>query len=175
MTDAVVASHQNETAGPVFGTPTKEPIMPTAVESSSSTGTLPTVVGVQHLGLTVRDVVASEAWYTQVLGLVRAFVEPHRTGDGYAVVMTRPGTGLFLGLEHHPEADQELFSPLRTGLDHLALQIASRQDLDQWIIHLDAMGVEHEALYESVGPVPHALVMFRDPDGIPIELFWFGG
>lgn len=58
---------------------------------------VPTLSGFHHLGLTVRDIEVSEAWYTKVLGLVRAFVEPHPTGDGYAVVMTRPGTSLFLG------------------------------------------------------------------------------
>lgn len=149
--------------------------MTTSVELSPSVRAVPAVTGVHHLGLTVRDITASEAWYAQVLGLVRAFVEPHTTGDGYAVVMTRPGTGLFLGLEHHPDAGRDLFSPLRTGLDHLALQLGSREDIDQWIAHLDAIGVEHEALSESEEPAPHALVMFRDPDGIPIELFWFGG
>ena len=41
--------------------------------------------------------------------------------------MTRPGTGLFVGLDHHPDADRETFSPQRTGLDHLALQLASRE------------------------------------------------
>lgn len=149
--------------------------MTTAVESSPSTRAVPAVTGVHHLGLTVRDIVASEAWYTQVLGMVRAFEEPHRTGDGYAVVMTRPGTGLFMNLDHHPDADRELFSPLRTGLDHLALQVASREDIDRWIAHLDGIGVEHGPLSESAVPAPHALVMFRDPDGIPVELFWFGG
>ncbi|MHB1511477.1 MAG: VOC family protein [Acidimicrobiales bacterium] len=131
--------------------------------------------GIQHLGLTVRDIAVSETFYSEVLGLVRAFVEPHATGDGYAVVMTRPGTGLFLGLEHHAGADRELFSPLRTGLDHLALQVSSREDIDEWVTHLDTIGVEHEALFESVEPAPIALVLLRDPDGIPIELFWFGG
>jgi glyoxylase I family protein len=130
---------------------------------------------VHHLGLTVRDVLASETWYTRVLGLVRAFVEPHGTGSGYAVVMTRPGTDLFVGLDHHPDADRDVFSPLRVGLDHLALRLASRDDLDEWIGHLDATGVEHGALFESAEPAPHALVVFRDPDGIPIELFWYGG
>lgn len=149
--------------------------MTTATESSPSTRTVPAVTGLHHLGLTVRDIVASEGWYGRVLGLVRAFVEPHRTGDGYAVVMTRPGTALFVGLDHHRDADRELFSPLRTGLDHLALQLASREALDEWIAHLDAIGVERAAVKESREPAPHALVAFRDPDGIPIELFWFGG
>ena len=149
--------------------------MATAVEASPSIQTVPELTGIQHLGLTVRDIAASETFYREVLGLVRAFVEPHATGDGYAVVMSRPGTGLFLGLEHHPDADRELFSPLRTGLDHLALRVSRREDIDVWITHLDAMGVEHDALFESIEPVPIALVLLRDPDGIPIELFWFGG
>ena len=137
--------------------------------------TVPAVTGLQHLGLTVRDIEASEAWYTQVLGLARAFAEPHGTGEGYAVVMTRPGTGLFVGLDHHPEADREMFSPLRTGLDHLALAVASRADLDDWSRHLDACDVEHGDVCERAEPAPHAMLALRDPDGIPIELFWFGG
>ena len=149
--------------------------MTTATASSPATRAVPAVTGLQHLGLTVRDIAASEAWYTRVLGLVRVFVEPHPAGGGYAVVMTRPGTGLFVGLDYHPGADREMFSPLRTGLDHLALQIASREDIDEWITHLDAAGVEHGAVSESAEPAPHALVVFRDPDGIPIELFWYGG
>jgi len=140
-----------------------------------STESVPAVTGLQHLGLTVRDIDASEAWYSRVLGLVRVFVEPHGTGDGYAVVMTRPGTALFLGLDHHPDADREMFSPLRTGLDHLALQVSSRSDLDDWRNHLDALGVERGEVSESTEPPAHALLCFRDPDGIPIELFWFGG
>jgi len=149
--------------------------MTTTAEASPSTLTVPLLTGVQHLGLTVRDIVASEAWYTSVLGLVRAFVESHSTGDGYAVVMTRPGTGLFLGLDHHPDADREMFNPLRTGLDHVAFGVASREDMDTWISRLDAMGVEHDALFESAEPLPHALVVLRDPDGIAIELFWLEG
>lgn len=149
--------------------------MTIATGSAPSTTTVPAVAGLQHLGLTVRDITASEAWYSRALGLVRLFVEPHGSGDGYAVVMTRPGTPLFLGLDHHPDADREMFSPLRTGLDHLALQVARRTDLDDWIGHLDALGIEHGAVVEAGGPPPHALLGFRDPDGIPIELFWFGG
>jgi catechol 2,3-dioxygenase-like lactoylglutathione lyase family enzyme len=149
--------------------------MTTAVETHPSTLTAPALTGLQHIGLTVRDIVASEAWYTNVLGLVRAFVEPHATGEGYAVVMTHPSTGLFVGLDHHPDADREMFSPLRTGLDHVALGLASREAIDEWIAHLDTLGVDHEAVFESAEPAPHALVVFRDPDGIPIELFWYGG
>jgi glyoxylase I family protein len=146
----------------------------TATESSPSPRAVPGITSISHVGLTVRDIIASEAWYGEVLGLVRAFVEPHATGDGYAVVMTRPGTALFVGLDHHPEAEGQQFSPLHTGLDHLALHLGTRGDIDEWITHFDAIGVEHEKLFETAEPVPHALVQVRDPDGIPIELFWVG-
>jgi glyoxylase I family protein len=145
------------------------------VEADRGAPAVPSLAGVQHLGLTVRDLAASEAWYSKALGLVRAFVEPHSVGKGYAVVMTRPGTGLFLGLDHHHDADRAMFDPRRTGLDHLALGVASREDLDRWISHLDAVGVAHDALVETDEPLPHAMVVLRDPDGIAIELFWFGG
>ena len=148
--------------------------MTTTIESPRSIRPAPGVIGLSHIGLTVRDIVASEAWYARVLGFVRAFVEPHGTGNGYAVVMTRPGTGLFVGLDHHPDVEGEMFSALRTGLDHLALQVESRQDIDEWVTYLDAIGVDHGPISEIMEPAPHALVVFRDPDGMPIELMWLG-
>jgi glyoxylase I family protein len=146
--------------------------MTTATEPTAVTTTVPALAGVHHLGLTVSDIDTSEAWYTEVLGFVRVFVEPHGTGPGHAVVMTRPDTGLYLGLDHHPDADRSAFSPLRTGLDHLALQATTRHNLDEWVEHLDALDIEHADLVESADPVPHALVLCHDPDRIPIELFW---
>lgn len=76
--------------------------MTTTGEASPSTYSVPSLTGVQHLGLTVRDIVASEAWYTSVLGLVRAFVEPHSTGDGYAVVMALSGNRTVSGTRSPP-------------------------------------------------------------------------
>jgi glyoxylase I family protein len=135
----------------------------------------PAFAGYHHLGITVRDVEASEAWYGRVLGFVRAFVEPHREGSGYAVVMTKPGTGLFLGLDHHADADGQLFAANRTGLDHIAFGLATREDLDAWVAHLDALGVDRDPVFEGNEPAPMALVVMRDPDGIPLELIWFAG
>jgi glyoxylase I family protein len=131
----------------------------------------PSLVGVHHLGLTVRDIHDSETWYAEVLGLVRAFVEPHPIGGGHTVVMTRPGTALFLGLDHHPQADLQEFDARRTGLDHLALRLGSRSDLDAWLARLAALGIQHGAVHESDDPA-YATVLLHDPDGIPIELFW---
>lgn len=140
--------------------------------------TAPPLSGYHHLGITVSDVEASEAWYGETLGLVRAFVEPHAgtnpDNGGFAVVMTRPGTGFFIGLDHHPEAEKLPFDPRRTGLDHVALAASSAQDVHAWAAHLDVIGVEHGPVIEGNEPMPMALVALVDPDGVPIEVIWVG-
>jgi catechol 2,3-dioxygenase-like lactoylglutathione lyase family enzyme len=148
--------------------------MTTATESAPYTQAVPTLTGVHHIGLTVRDIATSEAFYAEVLGMVRAFVEPHSVGEGYAVVMMRPGTHLVIGLDYHPDADGAVFDPRRTGLDHLSIRVNERADVDAWAAHLDAIGVEHGQVFSTEEPLPHALVVFRDPDGLPIEMFWLG-
>lgn len=134
----------------------------------------PALAGYHHVGLTVRDVGVSEEWYAQTLGLVRAFVEKHDNDTGYAVVMTRPGTSFFLGLDHHQEADRQQFDPRRTGLDHLALAVSSADEVSAWAQHLDALGIEHNPVLEASEPMPLSMLLFRDPDGIAVELIWTG-
>ena len=130
----------------------------------------PAFAGYHHASITVSDVAASETWYCDVLGLVRAFVEPHTDESGYAVAMMRPGTHFFLGINHHEHSDRSTFDARRTGLDHLAFALSSRKELDGWVAHLDALEVDHDPLFERPGEV--ALVAFRDPDGVALEIIW---
>ena len=132
----------------------------------------PAVTGYHHLGLTVSDIERSESWYGQVFGFQRAFVEPHHGGTGYAVVMTIPGTPLFLGLDKHDGHEGERFAEHRTGLDHLAIGVATREELDGWVAHLDALGVEHSGVNAIEEPFPAATLCFRDPDNLALELMW---
>lgn len=89
-------------------------------------------------------------------------------------MLTRPGTPFFLGLDHHEEADRLPFDPRRTGLDHFALAVTSAAEVHAWAAHFDALGVEHEPVREMSDPMPLALVLLRDPNGIVIELIWTG-
>ena len=134
--------------------------------------TVPTLSGLHHIGLTVSDIEASEAWYTRVLGLTRAFVEPHHRGTGYAVVLHRPGSPLFVGLDKHDANRRERFDECRTGLDHVAFQVADRAALDAWVDHLDREGVPHSGITERTEPFPYAILVLRDPDHIQLELIW---
>lgn len=133
---------------------------------------MPRLGGLHHIGLTVPDVAASEAWYTRVLGLTRAFVEPHNGGTGYAVVLHRPGSPLFLGLDKHDANQGDRFEECRTGLDHVSFHVGDRAELDAWIAHFDRHGVPHSGIAEFTEPFMYAVVVFRDPDNIQLELIW---
>jgi catechol 2,3-dioxygenase-like lactoylglutathione lyase family enzyme len=148
---------------------------PTArTDTEAAPAPLPSLSGLHHLGLTVRDIDQSERWYADVLGMTRVFVEDHPTGGGHTVVINRADTFLFLGLDYHPQADLERFDERRTGLDHVAMSVDSRADLDAWAHRLDALGVEHGPIHDKDQPV-HATLVVSDPDGIPVELFWTAG
>lgn len=129
----------------------------------------PEFTGYHHLSITVRDMERSEAWYRDVLGLVRDFVQPHAWDTGYAVVLTRPGLSFMLALEHHDSAGLSVFTPTRIGLDHIAFGVKTRAELDAWVAHLDAHGVLRDPIVEEPEK-SLSRVSFRDPDGIPLEL-----
>lgn len=135
--------------------------------------TAPLLTAIQHIGLTVTDLDRSEAWYGRVLGVQRMFVEPHHGADGggYAVVLGAPGSTLNIGLDHHPAARGDRFDPRVTGLDHVCFSVASREALDDWRMHLDRCLVPHSGITEfEVSGMQFALLTFRDPDDIALEL-----
>ncbi len=147
--------------------------MTTTLTPTQEQTSVPRIGGLHHIGLTVCDIEASEAWYTRVLGLTRAFVEPHHGGGtGFAVVLHRPGTPLFLGLDKHEANQGQRFEESRTGLDHVAFHVADRSELDAWVEHFDRLGVSHSGIAEFSEPFPFAVLVFRDPDNIQLELIW---
>ena len=150
----------------------------TNTDTTAATGrsTGPLLAGIQHVGLTVRDVEASVEWYTRVLGLQRQFDEPHHHSDqgGFAVVLGTPDMALNVGLDHHPANSGELFDPTRTGLDHLCFQVADVDALNAWATHLNQLGVANSGVYAMEG-TPFQLLSFDDLDGIQLELIAFAG
>jgi len=124
-----------------------------------------------HVGLTVRDVEASAEWYRRVLGfrLVKRFAAP--TADETAVtriLLLHPDSGFLIGLYDRADASRERFSPLRTGLDHLAFEVSGEQQLADWVDALNSLGVKHSPIRD----LGHSrFVSFEDPDGIQFELW----
>lgn len=77
-----------------------------------------------------------------------------------------------MGLDKHETNQGERFDECHTGLDHVAFYVADRAKLDAWADHLDRQGVPHSPITEIAEPFPYAVLVFRDPDNIRLELIW---
>jgi glyoxylase I family protein len=113
-----------------------------------------------HMALTVRDMRASAGWYQRVLGF--EFVKEFR------VLLLHQHSGFLLGLCDHAGRSGDAFDPRRTGLDHIAFEVADRAELTSWMTHLGELGVAHSKVRE---PGHSCFVSLEDPDGVQIELW----
>ena len=122
----------------------------------------PAAVGhVDHVALSVNDLVTSERFYTEVLGFVAVMGVP-----GGRICM-QPQTGFVLALLTHPGSRGGPFSELNTGVDHLGLAAASRDELELWERHFAAHGVTYTPIRDELFG---SHLNFRDPDGIALEI-----
>lgn len=138
-------------------------------QSHTTDARTPSMTGIHHLGITVTDLARSLDWYTEMLGMIQ-WGEEHYPG-GHTALLMRPDHSLHLGLDVHDRNGGESFAPHRTGLDHLALAAASRDQLAQWYAHLTGKGVVCSDIKDFVlGPTTGALFTFPDPDGIALEV-----
>ena len=134
---------------------------------------VPGITGIHHISLTVSDVEASSAWYQRLLGADRVPMKfPHyeREETGFGVLLVEPGSGLIIGLHTNTANVGEQFDEARTGLDHVGLNVGTREDLQAWTAWLDELGIEHSGIRGGDEPYPFATVVFRDPDNIQLEL-----
>jgi len=68
----------------------------------------------------------------------------------------------------HSGNERERFNPVRTGLDHFALEANSVDELQAWATWLDSCGVARSAIREVAGGLG-TMFDFVDPDGIQVE------
>ena len=128
---------------------------------------MPTITGISHVDLSVTDVAASEQWYADLLGAVRVLDgrnDDHHFSSRY---LLDPTSLLLIGLVQHDTAPDGAFDEHQVGLDHLSLNVADRDGLDEWMARLDDLGIDYD-LNEGE---PWDVVVFRDPDNIQLELF----
>ncbi len=64
---------------------------------------------------------------------------------------------------------KDTFDPFRVGLDHLSFSMGSKAELEAARATLDEWGVPRGEISDLV-PFGIALLPFRDPDGIQVEL-----
>lgn len=125
--------------------------------------TPPSFERVMYIGLSVTNLERSSEWYRRVLGfMVERVGSQSPTWD--EVLLRHERTDVRIGLIRHRSNDGQPFSELRTGLDHVELEVASMDELEAWRRWLDDAGVPHS------GARPH-IVTFRDPDNIQLEVY----
>jgi glyoxylase I family protein len=89
-------------------------------------------------------------------------------GDSFDVITLMHPSGLVVSVMTHDVAGSGAFDERRIGLDHIAFQVADRDELQRWMAHLEAKGVAQSGIADmSYGPT----LVFRDPDNIQLELF----
>jgi catechol 2,3-dioxygenase-like lactoylglutathione lyase family enzyme len=127
---------------------------------------------IHHLGLTVRDVEVSAAWYVAILGF-------HQVGEYTApddarrkVFLRHDGLRARLGLTQHRHRAVDAFDETRTGLDHLAFAVTTREELDTWAHRFADAGVAFSPVAPANSITGAAVLVLRDPDNIQLELFF---
>ena len=121
--------------------------------------------GIAHVAVTVSDLERSKEWYARVLGW-----DPIMQGEGDGVrfsVGTIAGPSL-LGLRQYDDSSGADFDPLRVGLDHLAFDGGTADNLRKWEQRFEEFGLSYTPTQET--PYGHVL-NFKDPDGIALEIY----
>jgi glyoxylase I family protein len=129
------------------------------------------ITGIHHIGLTVRDAGASAAWYEDVLGFQRTGEFEAPDGARRKVFLRHEGLRVRLGLTQHRQGSEDPFDETRTGLDHLAFSVAGPEELQAWAQRLSAAAVTHSSIAGANSIPGAAVLVFRDPDNIQLELF----
>jgi glyoxylase I family protein len=132
----------------------------------------PRLAGLHHLGISVANLERSVRFYRDVVG-ADLLVGPN---DGTSPSFIGRMAILSLGgrtfdVCEHSRNEGERFDPVHTGLDHLALEAESLDELQAWATWLDTCGVARSAVRE-VADGRGQMFDFVDPDGIQIEFMY---
>jgi glyoxylase I family protein len=128
-----------------------------------------------HVRITVTDMARSRAFYDAVFGFDIAAEMPAQADAAtraafaflYGGVIYKVGNAAF-GLRPVASGDDS-FSENRTGLDHLSFAVNNIAELERAASLLDELGVAHGAI-KDLGAAGIAILEFRDPDNIALEL-----
>ena len=127
--------------------------------------------GINHLGLSVRSLDETTAFFIEVLG----WKELARDNSYPRNSVTDGNLRLTLWEVDHSKDIGSFDRRANVGLHHLAIEVSTEEALDQLSKNIrDWRGVEIEFMPELVGSGPRKHMMFCEPGGIRLELIWPG-
>jgi glyoxylase I family protein len=128
------------------------------------------IEGLHHVAVICSDYARSKRFYTEVLGLAVIDENWRAERKSWKLDLAVPGGGQ-VELFSFPEPPARPSSPEAAGLRHLAFAV---EDLDAMVELLEDAGVEVEDVRKD--PYTGArFTFFRDPDGLPLELYEVSG
>ncbi|CAN00636.1 MULTISPECIES: VOC family protein [Clavibacter] len=149
-------------------------------DTSATTAALDSITGVHHVRLSVTDLGRSRAFYEGVLGLTPAIESEGDASDPavredpaqyFGGVIYGVGSQL-LGLrpiaDGDASGDDAAFDPATRGLDHVSLQVGSRDDLVRAAALFEERGIAHGEVIDF--PTGMSILSVQDPDDINVEL-----
>lgn len=123
----------------------------------------PSLAGVHHLKLPVRDLARSRHWYESRLGyeLAMEFVEGGKL-MGYSLLHPNGGPGLALRLD-------PARAEAAAGFDYFAIGVPDKDAIEALAAHLTALGETHAGVhFATIGWI---LPMLHDPDGHEVRFY----
>jgi glyoxylase I family protein len=125
------------------------------------------VSGFHHITLNVSDLERARRFYEALPGFV---IDQDFPGEKlrFRIGTTAARLVLVPPLPGTPDGDR--FSEYRIGLDHLAVGVSSRDELESMLEALRSVGADTDGIHmDRAGEV--AMITFRDPDNIQWEFF----
>ncbi|MBT1635287.1 VOC family protein [Clavibacter tessellarius] len=146
-------------------------------DTAPTSAALDSITGVHHVRLSVTDLARSRAFYEGVLGLTPAIESEGDPSDPavredpaqyFGGVIYGVGSQL-LGLRPVAGAGADAaFDPEARGLDHVSLQVGSRDDLVRAAALFAERGISHGEVIDF--PTGMSILSVQDPDDINVEL-----
>jgi catechol 2,3-dioxygenase-like lactoylglutathione lyase family enzyme len=119
------------------------------------------IAGMSHVALTVTDLEAARTFWTAVMGFTVAMESPG------LVILVEARARVLVACVTHEAGDRDPFDERRVGLDHVAFEVDSIEQLRAWEGRLTELGVPPEPIVES--PFGSHLNL-RGPENLAIEL-----
>lgn len=118
--------------------------------------------GIAHTTLTVSDIQRTKKFYEELFEIELGMDDERSFG------LLKVGIPCWF-VQWEKQYPNDRFDELRVGLDHIAFELKTLEELERVIKRLDEMGTKNAGPERFAGKYPY--VAFRDPDNIQTEFF----